>query len=73
MLLRRGYANPMRGKSLTCRKLNYQFLKVSDLFYSRSQTCHRWKMFRQVRDLPRIRAAKPRNSTTDRVLLGFRA
>jgi len=49
----------MRGKSLTCRKLNYESMEVSDLFYARSETRRRWKVCRQVIDLPRIKAAKP--------------
>jgi len=40
-------------------------LKVSDLFYGRSQTCKGGGCFRQVKDLPRIRAAKPRSKSTD--------
>ena len=54
-----GYATPMRGKSLTCRKLPPKVWR-SVTAYKRVGDPKKGKgVFRQVRDLPRIGVAEP--------------
>ena len=52
----------MRGKSLTCRQLNYEEAQVFDLSIDKIRIKdpeRKNRLERQVRDLPRIRAAEP--------------
>jgi len=53
----------MLGKSLTCRKLDYQLLEGLRTWLQQVKDLKGGDGFRQVTDLPRIKTAKPLNNT----------
>jgi len=54
-----GYASPMRGKSQTCRRGHFFFLRVSDQVIAVIDCRVLVGAFGQVEDVPRIGVAEP--------------